>query len=73
MAGLRIVEGVPRVGDSHIALVASQFNEFIIDRLLQGAVIRRVSQHFEDAAAKSAGKLALVASELASPKRKPGG
>jgi len=73
VAGLRIVEGVPRVGDPHIALVASRFNEFMLDRLVQGAVIRGVSQHFENVAARSAGKLALVASELASFMRKPGG
>lgn len=38
MAQLRIIEGDLRVGDLRIALVASRFNEFIVDRLVQGAV-----------------------------------
>ncbi len=38
MAGLRVIEGDLRVGDLRIALVASRFNEFIVERLVQGAV-----------------------------------
>jgi 6,7-dimethyl-8-ribityllumazine synthase len=35
---IRIVEGDLRVGDLRIALVASRFNESIVERLVQGAV-----------------------------------
>jgi 6,7-dimethyl-8-ribityllumazine synthase len=35
---IRIVEGDLRVGDLRIALVASRFNENIVDRLVAGAV-----------------------------------
>jgi 6,7-dimethyl-8-ribityllumazine synthase len=35
---IRIVEGDLRIGDLRIALVASRFNEAIVERLVQGAV-----------------------------------
>jgi len=35
---IRIVEGDLRVGDLRIALVASRFNETVVERLVQGAV-----------------------------------
>jgi 6,7-dimethyl-8-ribityllumazine synthase len=35
---IRIVEGDLRVGDLRIALVASRFNESVVDRLVAGAV-----------------------------------
>lgn len=38
MNAIRIVEGDLRVGDLRIVLVASRFNESIVDRLVQGAV-----------------------------------
>ncbi len=38
MNAIRIVEGDLRVGDLRIALVASRFNESIVERLVQGAV-----------------------------------
>ena len=38
MNAIRIVEGDLRVGDLRIALVASRFNESIVDRLVKGAV-----------------------------------
>jgi len=41
---IRIVEGDLRVGDLRIALVASRFNESIVERLVQGAVDALVSQ-----------------------------
>ncbi len=44
MNAIRIVEGDRRVGDLRIALVASRFNESIVERLVQGAVDALVSQ-----------------------------
>ena len=38
MDAIRIVEGDLRVGDLRIALVASRFNESVVDRLVAGAV-----------------------------------
>lgn len=38
MNAIRIVEGDLRVGDLRIVLVASRFNESIVERLVQGAV-----------------------------------
>ncbi len=38
MDAIRIVEGDLRVGDLRIALVASRFNENVVDRLVAGAV-----------------------------------
>jgi 6,7-dimethyl-8-ribityllumazine synthase len=38
VSGLRIIEGELRAHDLRIALVASRFNEDIVERLLQGAV-----------------------------------
>ncbi len=38
MNAIRIVEGELRVGDLRIVLVASRFNESIVERLVQGAV-----------------------------------
>ena len=38
MDAIRIVEGDLRVGDLRIALVASRFNESVVERLVQGAV-----------------------------------
>ncbi len=38
MNAIRIVEGDLRVGDLRIALVASRFNESIVEHLVQGAV-----------------------------------
>jgi 6,7-dimethyl-8-ribityllumazine synthase len=35
---VRIIEGELKVGDLRIALVASRFNEFIVERLVQGAL-----------------------------------
>jgi len=35
---IRIVEGDLRVGDLRIALVASRFNEAVVERLVAGAV-----------------------------------
>ncbi|MGH8251565.1 MAG: 6,7-dimethyl-8-ribityllumazine synthase [Steroidobacteraceae bacterium] len=35
---MRIIEGDLKVGDLRIALVASRFNEFIVERLVTGAV-----------------------------------
>jgi 6,7-dimethyl-8-ribityllumazine synthase len=35
---IRIVEGDLRIGDLRIALVASRFNEAVVERLVQGAV-----------------------------------
>jgi 6,7-dimethyl-8-ribityllumazine synthase len=41
---IRIVEGDLRVGDLRIALVASRFNESVVDRLVAGAVDALVSR-----------------------------
>jgi 6,7-dimethyl-8-ribityllumazine synthase len=41
---LRIIEGDLRVGDLRIALVASRFNEAVVDRLVKGAVDALVTQ-----------------------------
>ncbi len=38
MSAIRIVEGDLRIGDLRIALVASRFNEPVVERLVQGAV-----------------------------------
>ncbi len=38
MGEVRIIEGDLKVGDLRIALVASRFNEFIVERLVTGAV-----------------------------------
>ncbi len=38
MNAIRIVEGDLRIGDLRIALVASRFNETVVERLVQGAV-----------------------------------
>ncbi len=38
MNAIRIVEGDLRIGDLRIALVASRFNEAVVERLVQGAV-----------------------------------
>ena len=38
MDAIRIVEGDLRVGDLRIALVASRFNETVVERLVKGAV-----------------------------------
>jgi 6,7-dimethyl-8-ribityllumazine synthase len=47
---IRIVEGDLRVGDLRIALVASRFNESIVERLVQGA-IEALTSHGADPAA----------------------
>jgi 6,7-dimethyl-8-ribityllumazine synthase len=46
---IRIVEGDLRVGDLRIALVASRFNESIVERLEQGA-IEALASHGADTA-----------------------
>lgn len=38
MNAIRIVEGEPRAVDLRIALVASRFNEAVVDRLVSGAI-----------------------------------
>ena len=38
MGGVRIIEGDLRAGDLRIALVASRFNEAVVDRLVRGAL-----------------------------------
>jgi 6,7-dimethyl-8-ribityllumazine synthase len=38
MNAIRIVEGELRVGDLRIALVASRFNESVVERLVNGAI-----------------------------------
>jgi 6,7-dimethyl-8-ribityllumazine synthase len=50
MNAIRIVEGDLRVGDLRIALVASRFNESVVERLVNGAIETLVS-HGADAAA----------------------
>lgn len=50
MNAIRIVEGDLRVGDLRIALVASRFNESIVERLVQGAV-EALASHGADLAA----------------------
>lgn len=49
MNAIRIVEGDLRVGDLRIALVASRFNESIVERLEQGA-IEALASHGADTA-----------------------
>ena len=44
MNAIRTVEGDLRVGDLRIALVASRFNEAVVDRLVKGAVDALVTQ-----------------------------
>lgn len=49
MNAIRIVEGDLRVGDLRIVLVASRFNESIVERLVQGA-IEALASHGADPA-----------------------
>ncbi len=50
MNALRIVEGDRRVGDLRIALVASRFNEPVVERLVAGAVDALAAQGADPAA-----------------------
>ncbi len=49
MNAIRIVEGDLRIGDLRIALVASRFNEAVVERLVQGAV-QALADHGADPA-----------------------
>ena len=49
MDAIRIVEGDLRVGDLRIALVASRFNETVVERLVAGAVEALVAHGAEPA------------------------
>jgi 6,7-dimethyl-8-ribityllumazine synthase len=49
---IRIVEGDLRVGDLRIVLVASRFNESIVERLVQGAVEALASHGADPASLK---------------------
>lgn len=52
MNAIRIVEGDLRVGDLRIVLVASRFNESIVERLVQGAVEALASHGADPASLK---------------------
>lgn len=50
MDGLRVIEGELRAGGLRFTIVASRFNEFVVERLIEGAVAA-LREHGADAAA----------------------
>lgn len=73
MPGIRMLAGELRGGELRIALIASRFNEAVVERLVRGAidalgaVTRGETAHFDYVAAECAAGLARVALDTGAP------